>query len=152
MDRNNFTDFWSRKLSKITEPVIWKQKTPNEKILPDLYKANETDIIDLTKTEPRPQVASIGSDGIRFNRFQIFVKALSGKTTVLWALATDYVTDLKQNIAIHIGYPINQQHLIYGGRSLQDSRSVKDYNIKPISTIILNMRLRGGAATSKQAE
>lgn len=105
MDRNSITDLWSRELSKTTEFVTWMQKTLNEKIYPDLYKVTETDTIDSkkgSKTEAWPQIASPGSDGTRSNRFQMFVKAPTGKTTLLWALATDSVTDLKQNIANHI--------------------------------------------------
>jgi len=47
------------------------------------------------------------------------------------------------------GYPANMQNLIYGGRVLQDSCYLQDYNIKTISTTVLNLRLRGGAGPVK---
>lgn len=108
-DRTIITDLWSLELSKMTKYVCWKQNILNEKIFLDLCKAIEADTIDLAKgkdshTNSRPQIASIGSNGIISNHFQIFVKAPMGKTTFIWAHATDSVTDLKQNIANHIGY------------------------------------------------
>lgn len=69
-----------------------------------------------------------------------------------WVYATDNVIDLKNNIVDQISYLADKQHLLARGRSLQDSRSIKDYKVKPGSTIILNMRLRGGATTSKSTE
>lgn len=45
-----------------------------------------------------------------------------------------------------------QATLVNRGRSLQDFRSIKDYNIKPGFTIILNLRLQGGVASGKSIE
>lgn len=62
----------------MTEYVCWKHNILNEKIFPDLCKAIAPDTIDLAKGKDSqmdswPQIASIGSDGIISNRFQIFV-------------------------------------------------------------------------------
>lgn len=75
-----------------------------------------------------------------------------GNSTWIWVSATDSVRDLKYNIANQIGYPAGKQNLLLGGRSLQDLRSIKDYNIKLGSTIILNLRLQGGAASDKSTQ
>lgn len=141
----------------MVEYVFRKQRILNEETIPDLCKAIGADTVKVTfaegkesQTSSQPQYTSTGSDGIITNRSQLFVKNPSGKSTLIWAHATDNVTDLKHNIANHIGYPDSQQHLLTGGRTLQDYRTLKDYNIMPRSTTILNMRLRGGAATNKQ--
>lgn len=94
----------------------------------------------------RPPTASLDSDGL--NYFQIFLNPPSRKSTLIWVHPSDSVTNLKINIANHIGYPNGQQLLLFEGRWLQDHRAIKDYNIKSGSTIILNMRLRGGVASS----
>lgn len=44
-----------------------------------------------------------------------------------------------------LGYPIRTQNLIHGGRVLQDSKHVWEYRITPLTTINLNLWLRGGA-------
>ena len=52
---------------------------------------------------------------------------------------------LKQQIWALMGYPVQIQHLVSGRWSLQDSRTLKNYDISPETTISLNLRLRGGA-------
>lgn len=74
------------------------------------------------------------------------------KSRLIWAYDTNIVIDLKNNIVNHFGYPAGKQHLLTRGRLLQDYRTMNDYNIKLGSTIILNMRLRGGATTNKPSE
>lgn len=107
---------------------------------------------EVLQTESRPQIASPNSAGTEPNRFQILVRTPMGNTILIWTHATDRAIDLKNNIANQIGYPAGEQNLVTGGRSLQDHRTLKEYNIKPGSTIFLNMRLRGGATTSKTTE
>jgi len=40
--------------------------------------------------------------------------------------------------------------LIHGGRVLQYTKYLRDYKITPLSTIILNLRIRGGVADNKK--
>ena len=78
-----------------------------------------------------------------------------GNTTVIWTYDSDRVSDLKNNIVVQTGYSAEKQHLLNEGKSLQDCITMQDYNIKSGSTIILNMRLRGGAesfGTSSQSK
>jgi len=106
----------------------------------------ELDGSDLTRIKP-PQVARSG--------FQILLKTPKGNTTVIWTYDSDRVSDLKNNIADQNGYPSAEQHLLNEGRSLQECRTMQEYNIKLGSTITLNMRLRGraeNAGTSSQSK
>jgi len=42
---------------------------------------------------------------------------------------------------------MNKQNLLYRGSILQDNHLLQDYHILSDSTIILNLRLKGGATT-----
>lgn len=58
------------------------------------------------------------------------------------------VHELKKRIHGHNGIPTQYQNLIYSGYSLQDSQTLQHYGITNDTTIILNLRLRGGSSGS----
>jgi ubiquitin len=77
---------------------------------------------------------------------QIFVKTMTGKSIAFEVEAEDTVTMLKDKISEKEGVPGDQQRLIYNGKQLDEESTLKAYDIQKDSTIMLVMRLKGGAA------
>ncbi|XP_072923055.1 uncharacterized protein [Hemitrygon akajei] len=75
---------------------------------------------------------------------QIFLQNDKGKTTTYDVLPSETVQSFKERVHRQEGVRPDQQRLVYEGKQLEDGRLLSDYNIRPLTTISLLLRLRGG--------
>ena len=75
---------------------------------------------------------------------QIFVKTMTAKTVTLEVEPFHTIENVKAQMQDKEGYPLDQQHLVHTENiTLENNRTLYDYNIQNESTLWLNGRLRG---------
>ncbi|SCV67675.1 BQ2448_5286 [Microbotryum intermedium] len=73
---------------------------------------------------------------------QLFVRDLLGSSLSFSSI--DTVADLKFAVEDRTSIPLDDQRLVFGGRQLDDTRTLADYGLQPGMTVGLVLRLRGG--------
>lgn len=74
---------------------------------------------------------------------KIFVKTQTGKTIELESQPSETVAELKCGVLEKEGIPIDVQRIFLAGKQLEDERTLADYNVLPLSTMTLVLRLKG---------
>ena len=97
--------------------------------------------ISSTNTGTDNNLASMRSTG---GIMQIFVRTLTGKTITLDVKSDDTIADVKTKVQNKVNIKSVMQRLIFGGKALEDQRTLSDYNIQRESTLELTFRLKSG--------
>lgn len=68
---------------------------------------------------------------------ELFAELPSGTTIELVVESGDSIDNVKQKVQNAAGVPVAEQYLYYGGKFLEDGRTLADYNIQKESTLLV---------------
>ena len=77
-----------------------------------------------------------------YDGYEIFVKTLTGNVYTIYVDKKMTAKDLKKEIEKRTDFPVNIQILVYGGKILEDNRTLNDYEIYYERTVHLVLNLR----------
>ena len=72
--------------------------------------------------------------------FKIFIKTITGKTIFIYYLNDDTIQNIKNKIKINEDIPPELQLLFFNRKQLEDSKTLKYYNIQNMSTLHLALK------------
>ncbi len=75
---------------------------------------------------------------------QIYVRSLTGRLLTLQVEPNALVRTVKSAIEAQEGIPADDQRLIWGGKDLEDGRTLAEYNILREANLVVILRIRGG--------
>ena len=71
---------------------------------------------------------------------KIFIKTIKGKTIFIYYLYDDTIKNIKNKIKIKENIPSELQLLFFKKQQLEDSKTLRDYNIENLSTLHLAIK------------
>jgi len=74
--------------------------------------------------------------------FKIYVKVFNGNTYTINAKPTDSVSNIKYKVQLASKISTDSQRLIFGGKQLENYRTVSDYGVNPEDTLHLILKIK----------
>ena len=81
---------------------------------------------------------------MKLKKMYIFVKTFEAKTMILEVEPSDTISYIKDKIQDRLDTPTDKQILYYGGKYLENERTLIYYNIQNESTLYLKLRFEEG--------
>jgi hypothetical protein len=81
------------------------------------------------------------------NAMQVYIHVIGGYNWVIDVEPFDTIEDIKQKVYDRSGYPPSIQNIIFMNKTLQDGRSLSDYNIQRESTLTVVLTTFGSPPT-----
>ena len=101
---------------------------------------------NLTVSTSTPHSGSRDPIHLQQVNFQIQIILLTGKTLLLGVQPSFTVRHLLKILEQRLGIPSSLLRLLFAGKQLDNNLPLSFYNIERNATVILSLRLRGGAA------
>ncbi|CAK0908498.1 unnamed protein product [Prorocentrum cordatum] len=81
---------------------------------------------------------------------RLFVRDLAGRSAPVEASPDDDVASLQGRLALLSGVPVGEQRVLFGGRSLCGSATLRACGLEDDSTVFLGLDLSGGGKKRKK--
>jgi len=81
---------------------------------------------------------------------RLFIRDVAGQTLSVQAEGQDTVESLKGRISELQGLPVDEQNLIFAGRSLESTESLLAAGLEDESTVFVSLELQGGGKKRKK--
>lgn len=124
------------------------KKTPKELNIPVIshFKLSNSMYCEFPPTIPTnvtEHVAQLKKDAEEHG-MPIFLQSLTGRSRTQMICSSFTVIDLKLLIQDMDGIPVQHSRLVYAGHSLDNNKTMADYNIQSGSTVHIVLTFRGG--------
>ena len=90
------------------------------------------------------ETIEMSSETIEMSSETIEISTIDNKKFTIPFNSEFTINKLKEEILEKMGYPVDQQRIIFIGRELENYRTLNDYKINNTSRIYVVLKLRGG--------
>jgi large subunit ribosomal protein L40e len=90
------------------------------------------------------QYTQYGQMNVASNDEEFYVKLISGQQIAFKLELDATIAQIKQDIFEQQSIKVEDQRLVFGGKQLEDDKTLRDYGVENGSTMHLVLRLKGG--------